>query len=141
MHYRSAALILSVSLFACQTPRQHVPAADPALPFSSGVLVGDTFWAAGHLGLDPTTRRAPADPAEEARLMLDAFAATLAKVGMTMDDLVQVQVFCSDVELYDTFNAIYRERFTRAFPSRAFLGSGTLLRGARFEIQGVAVRR
>ena len=72
--------------------------------------------------------------------MLDQIAAVLAEAGMTMDDLVSVQVFCSDVALYDDFNAVYRTYFTGDPPARAFLGSGTLLRGARFEVMGIAVR-
>jgi hypothetical protein len=58
-----------------------------------------------------------------------------------MDDLVQVQVHCSDVGLYQVFNDAYRARFSGAFPARAFLGSGTLLRGCRFEMLGIAVLR
>jgi len=65
----------------------------------------------------------------------------LEQVDMTMDDLVYVQVFCSEVDLYDVFNTEYRKFFTREFPARAFIGSGTLLRNARFEVQGIAVRR
>jgi enamine deaminase RidA (YjgF/YER057c/UK114 family) len=60
---------------------------------------------------------------------------------MTMDDLVSVQVFCSDVAHYAAFNAVYRTYFTREFPARAFLGAGTLLFEARFEVQGIAVRQ
>ena len=60
---------------------------------------------------------------------------------MTMDDLVSVQVFCSDVSLYGTFNDVYKGYFTKGFPARAFLGSGPLLFGARFEVQGIAVKR
>jgi 2-iminobutanoate/2-iminopropanoate deaminase len=58
-----------------------------------------------------------------------------------MDDLVSVQVFCSDVKHYDAFNAVYRTYFKREFPARAFIGVGTLLFNARFEVQGIAVRR
>ena len=58
-----------------------------------------------------------------------------------MDDLVSVQVYASDVGDYDAFNSVYRTYFTREFPARAFLGSGTLLFGARFEVTGIAVRR
>jgi len=54
---------------------------------------------------------------------------------------VSVQVFCSDVSHYDAFNRVYRTYFKKEFPARAFLGSGTLLFGARFEVQGIAVRR
>ena len=65
----------------------------------------------------------------------------LALAQLHMDDLVSVQVFCSDVSYYDTFNEVYRTYFTREFPARAFLGAGTLLFDARFEVQGIAVKR
>ena len=52
-----------------------------------------------------------------------------------------VQVFCSDVAHYAAFNEVYRTFFTKEFPARAFVGSGTLLFGARFEVQGIAVKR
>ena len=61
--------------------------------------------------------------------------------SMTMDDLVWVQVFCSDVAHYETFNRVYRTYFTKEYPARAFIGSGKLLFDARFELQGVAVKR
>ena len=108
--------------------------------FSDAIQVGDTLYLAGRLGLDPETGSPPADPGDEARMVLDQIAAVLAEADMTMDDLVSVQVFCSDVALYDDFNAVYRTYFTADPPARAFLGSGPLLRGARFEVQGIAVR-
>ena len=58
-----------------------------------------------------------------------------------MDDLVSVQVYASDVGDYGAFNDVYRTYFTREYPARAFLGSGDLLFGARFEVMGIAVRR
>ena len=67
--------------------------------------------------------------------------AVLAEAGLTMDDLVSVQVFCPDLSLYDRFNAAYRGYFGKDLPARAFIGSGPLLRGGRFEMQGIAVRR
>jgi 2-iminobutanoate/2-iminopropanoate deaminase len=83
----------------------------------------------------------PDDPAEEARVLLDSVKATLEEAGMTMDDLVYVQIFCADVADYDAFNSVYRSYFTQEFPARAFLGSGTLLFGASFEMQSIAVKR
>jgi enamine deaminase RidA (YjgF/YER057c/UK114 family) len=58
-----------------------------------------------------------------------------------MDDLVSVQIFCSDVSQYDAFNTVYRTFFKQEYPARAFLGSGTLLNNARFEVQAIAVKR
>jgi len=110
-------------------------------PFSDAVIVDRTIYLAGKLGLDAATGRPPADAAAEARLVLDAVKKTLDESGATMDDLVSVQVFCSDLAHYDTFNRVYASYFTKGHPARAFIGSGPLLYGARFEVQAIAVKR
>ena len=110
------------------------------LPFSDGVLVGDTLFVSGRIGIDPRTMEAAADVDEEIRLMLDGIRATLEAAGMTMGDLAYVQVYCTDLSLYDRFNAAYRRYFGNDLPARAFLGAGSLLRRARFEMQAIAVR-
>jgi len=123
--------------------RKHInlPGKAATLPYSDAVLVGDTLYLAGRIGLDPATRKPPASAEEEARNLLDQFKTVLAAADMTMDDLVSVQVFCSDVSLFDTWNGIYPTYFTNQLPARAFVGSGPLLFGARFEMQAIAVRR
>lgn len=110
-----------------------------ALPFSGAVRVGDTLYISGTLGL--MGDEIPADPADEARAVLDAVKLTLETAGMTMDDLVSVQVFSSDLEQYGVFNDVYRTYFTKEFPARAFIGSGNLLFDARFEVQATAIKR
>ena len=110
------------------------------LPFSDAILVGDTLYLSGKIGLDPKTGAVPAAVVDEAKLVLDNMKSTLEAAMMTMDDLVFVQVFCSDIALYAEFNAIYRTYF-KTFPARAFIGSGKLLFDARFEVQGIAVKR
>src|SRR5215470_16619246 len=102
------------------------------LPFSDAVWAGDTLYLSGHLGLDPETGKPGDTPEKEARLMLDAFKRTLETAGLTMDNLVSVQIFCSDVTLFKTFNSVYVTYFSEEFPARAFLGSGKLLFDARF---------
>lgn len=123
--------------------RKHIvlPNRKDTLPFSDGVLVGDTLYLAGKIGIDPETGKAPEDVEKEIRLLLDGMKATLAAADMTMDDLVSVQIFCPDLSLYEKFNEIYRGYFSKNFPARAFIGSGPLLRGGRFEAQGIAMRR
>jgi len=111
------------------------------LPFSHAVVAGETIYIAGTLGLDPQTGKPPADPAAEARLALDGIRRKLELAGATMDDLVSVQVFCPDLSLYEPFNAVYRTYFERGFPTRSFIGSGSLLLGSRFEINAIAVKR
>ncbi|MGA2419091.1 MAG: Rid family hydrolase [Candidatus Acidiferrum sp.] len=120
----------------------HLPGANPQLPFSDAVLAGNTMYLAGRIGLDPKTGQAPADVDTEIHLLLDGVKATLAAGGMTMDDLVYVQVSCTDLSLFDKFNATYRTYFTaKDLPAREFVGVATLLRGGHFELQSIAVRR
>ena len=120
------------------SPRTAADSTQP--PFSRAVMVGNTLYLSGDIGLDQNMR-VPDTAEAEARKVLDNVQATLKEAGLMMDDLVSVQVFCSDGKHYDTFNAVYRTYFKREFPARAFIGVGTLLFNARFEVQGIAVRR
>jgi 2-iminobutanoate/2-iminopropanoate deaminase len=117
------------------------PAAIANAPFSEAVLAGNTLYVAGQLGLDPVTEKPGATPEDEARLALESVKRIIESAGMNMDDLVSVQVFCADVSNFDAFNSVYRTYFHGNFPARAFLGSGKLLFGARFEVMGIAVKR
>jgi len=120
--------------------RLNLPGRSDSRPFTHTVVAGDTIYIAGTLGLDPETRRPPEDPKEEVRLVMDGIRAKLALADASMDDLVSIQVFCPDLELYDEFNEVYATYFESAFPVRAFIGSGPLLFGARFEVNGIAVK-
>ena len=142
-----AAIAILLSACAATSPiepgRRYVEprrAGEEGLPFSGAVQIGRTLYLSGDIGVDEN-RRVPDTAETEARAVLDSVRATLESAGMTMDDLVYVQIFCSDVSHYDTFNRVYRTYFTREFPARAFIGSGPLLFGARFEVQGIAVKR
>lgn len=110
------------------------------LPFSDAVLVGDTLYISGRIGIDPATGDAPESIAAELDLLFEGFQAVLREAGMTMDDLVWVQVYSPDISLWQPFNAAYMQLFSREFPARAFLGSGTLLKQGRFEMTGIAAK-
>jgi 2-iminobutanoate/2-iminopropanoate deaminase len=127
-----------------QTTRRvfNAPERTVQAPFSDGILAGNTLYLAGRIGLDPKTGKPPAEIEDEIKLMLDSLKGTLTQAGMTMDDLVYVQIACSDLSLFDKFNPIYASYFkTKDFPAREFIGAGSLLRGGHFELQAIAVRR
>ena len=123
-----------------EAPRFIVNPDRASLPFSDGVVVENTLYISGHLGIDPKTQQAANDPATEAKLVMSAVERTVTAAGMTMNDVVSVTVYCTDLGLYDTFNAAYRDFFHGHYPARAFIGVATLLRGAHFEVQGVAIK-
>src|SRR5215471_2935695 len=116
---------------------------DLQAPYSDGVLVGNTLYLSDQIGIDPNTGKLPNDVEQEAHTALDRVKSILAEAGMTMDDLVFVQVFCTDMSLYAKFNKVYRVYFAKDYPARTFVasGSGPLGRGAHFEINGIAVKR
>ncbi len=106
---------------------------------SQAVVVRDTLYVSGALGVDKAGQ-VPAEPKAEIKLVLDTVRQTIESAGFKMDELVSVQVFCTDLALFDTFNEIYRTYFHGNFPARAFIGTDKLLRGAHFEVMGIAVK-
>ena len=110
-------------------------------PFSDAIQTGNTLYMAGRIGLDPKTGKAPDKIEDEIKLLLDSEKDVLAQAGMTMDDLVYVQISCTDLSLFDKFNPIYKSYFSKEPPAREFIGAAALLRGGHFELQAIAVKR
>ena len=150
---RLLALTIAVSLVspvAAQTTVTHYPArgatppgaaaGGPGPAFSGAVMAGDTLYVSGTTDNDPATGKPPPEVKDGARLVMGNIKAAVERAGLTMNDLVWVQVFASDLKDYAVFNEVYRTYFTGPLPARAFLGAGSLLGGAHFEVMGVAVR-
>jgi 2-iminobutanoate/2-iminopropanoate deaminase len=125
---------------AAQETRQYINGRSASqaggTPFSGAVLVGNTLYLSGVLGASQT-----GNAEEAARAAMDSMKRNIEAAGMTMDDLVQVQIFAADLADYGAFNTVYRTYFTQEFPARAFLGAGSLLNNAKFEVIGIAVKR
>ncbi len=149
----SLAALLAATLLASGAPDTQVrhfeptgpkPAGVPAdakAPFSSSVLAGDTLYLAGVLDLDPVTRKTGATPRDSARLVMEALRKSVEGAGLTMDDLVWVQVFATDLTTFNEFGAVYAEYFKGPLPARSFVAVAGLMGGARFEVNGIAVRQ
>ena len=118
----------------------NLPDRAPNSAFSSAILVGDTLYISGNIGLDPKTHQAPEKIEDEIKYLLDSYKALLSQSGFSMDDLVYVQISCTDLSYYDKFNAAYKTYFTKDLPARQFVGVASLLRGGHFEMQAIAVR-
>lgn len=130
---------------AALAANQHFPAgnngsagANP--PYSAAVLAGTTLYVAGTTDTDPDTGKLAPDAATGARVVMDKIKHAVEAGGMTMDDLVWVQIFASDLKDYAAFNTAYRTYFKGPMPARAFIGAGSLLGGAHFEVMGIAVK-
>lgn len=138
------ALLAATTSALAQNGREHIvldqSAERNSLPFSDAVLVGNTLYLSGYIGIDPKTNAVPVSAKEETRLAMDDLERRVRAAGMSMDDLVQVYVLSTDLSLFNDFNSIYRGYFHHGYPARTFTGSSQLLLGAHFEITGIAVR-
>lgn len=138
-----AFMTMTPALALAATPVKHFPPGPPAAnapPFSSVVQAGDTLYVSGTTDTDRATGKPPPVVKDGAKLVLNNIKANVESAGYTMDDLVWVQVFASDLAYYADFNEVYRTYFKGPMPARAFLGAGSLLGGAHFEVMGIAVK-
>ncbi|MGD0892799.1 MAG: Rid family hydrolase [Terracidiphilus sp.] len=116
-------------------------ATNPSRPFSDAVLIdGRTLYLSGRIGLKPGVDQVPDSIEEEAHLVMKDLQRILAAAEMHLEHLVFLQVFSPDVALWAPFNEVYRLYFSGPMPPRSFIGSGPLLFGARFELQGIAIK-
>jgi 2-iminobutanoate/2-iminopropanoate deaminase len=138
----SAALVGALDASAADSTRKYIDADASAaqLPFSGAVQAGETLYVSGTIGLDSKTQQAATDTKVEAKLVMDSVQKTIEAAGYKMDDLVSVTIYCTDLQLYGSFNDIYRSYFHGHFPARAFIGVKELVRGAHFEVMGTAVK-
>jgi 2-iminobutanoate/2-iminopropanoate deaminase len=118
---------------------QNAPAAIG--PYSQAVRVGNMLFLSGQLGLDPATGKLAAQGFEaQARQALENQKAILEAAGFSLKDVVQCQVFVTDINHYPAFNAIYKEYFDKDFPARAVLEVSRIPADGLVEIMMVAVR-
>jgi reactive intermediate/imine deaminase len=130
---------------AAQQSRRRVirpeKAPNTGLPFSPGILVGNTLYVSGHLGRDPVTNGLVSGGIEsESRQTLANIREVLKTAGMDLKDVTSVTAYIASFEDFAKFNAVYREFFPSDPPARAAVQVAALNIGARIELQMVAVK-
>ena len=111
------------------------------LPYSPGILMGNTLYVSGHLGRDPVTAKLVSGGIEaETRQSLANIREVLRAAGMDFANVATVTVFIASFEDFARFNAVYREHFPKDPPARATVQVAALNDGARVELQMIAVR-
>ena len=110
-------------------------------PYSQGIRVGNTLYVSGQIGVDPGTREfVPGGIAEQTHQVIKNIRAVLEAGGFSVEDVVQSQVFLSDINNYAAMNEVYGSYFKTAPPARAALQVARLPKDALIEIMVVAVK-
>ncbi len=137
----AAALAAMVSAAPVGAERRTIyPASVPAgRPYSPGVLVGDTLYISGQLGL-PGSGPTPAPMDAQARQAMDGIGAVLKDAGLGFQHLVKCHVYLANMDDYAAMNGAYGSYFTDRVPARTTVQAAALVAGAGVEIGCVAFK-
>ena len=116
-------------------------APNTGLPFSPGILAGNTLYISGHLGRDPVSSRLVSGGIEaETRQVLANTREVLKAAGMDFKDVTSVTAYITSFDDFAKFNVVYSESFPTNPPARATVQVAALNAGARVELQMIAVK-
>ena len=125
-------------------PRQpistpHAPAAIG--PYSQATIAGGTVFFSGQIALDPATGEIVTGGIEaQARRAFDNLKAVCEAAGGTMDDIVRVGLYLTDLGEFAVVNAVMGEYFAQPYPARSTIEVSALPKGVMFEVDAIMVR-
>jgi reactive intermediate/imine deaminase len=119
--------------------RQPEGIATPRFPSSPVVITGDLVFTAGQVAQDETGALLPGGIEDQTHAAIDNVERCLAAAGCSLDDVMKVTAFLSDLGDFAAFNAVYAERFPTPYPARSTVGVH-LPDGILVEIEAVAAR-
>lgn len=109
-------------------------------PYSQGVKAENIIYTSGQLPIDPSTGElSKGDIQKETRLCLENIKAVLETAHATVEDLVKITVFVTDINDFSKINEVYQEFFGEHKPARSLVQVSALPKGANIEIEGIAI--
>lgn len=109
-------------------------------PYSQAISSGSLHFCSGQIPLDPANGELLEDDIQvQTRQVLKNLAAVLKAGGMTFSNVVKTTVFMVNLGEFAAMNEIYAEAFAEPFPARSTIQVAALPKGARVEIEAIAV--
>lgn len=110
-------------------------------PYSQAIQTGNNLYLSGQLGMDPATGKLVEDgvTAQTAQALKNV-QAILTAAGFAVSDLIQVQVFLTNIADFSAVNEVYKDFFKEPYPARAAFAVAALPAGGAVEILAVAVK-
>ena len=109
-------------------------------PYSQAVEVGNTLYISGQLPLDPKSMEMPDDIKEQAELVMQNISAILEEAGYAFSDVIKSTIFLSDIKNFQAMNEVYGKYYTENPPARSAYEVANLPKGAKIEIETIAVK-
>lgn len=134
------AIVASASCFA-QGNRAVNASNASGLPFSEGIVAGNTLYVAGQEGTDEKGKLVPGGITGETKAALQNIERIVKAAGFEMKDIVSVTVFLADIKDFGDMNTVYRSIMPDPKPARATIQAAALVNNARIEISAIAVKQ
>ena len=110
-------------------------------PYSQAIQTGNTLYLSGQLGIDPVAGKlVEGGVTAQAEQALKNVQAILTAAGFAVSEIVQVQVFLTNIADFSAVNGVYKEFFKEPYPARAAFSVAALPAGGSVEILAVAVK-
>ena len=110
-------------------------------PYSQGIAAGSFVFASGQLPINPATGEMPNDITEQARQSLTNLKAILEEAGASMDSVAKVTIFLADIADFAKVNEVYNTFFAEPYPARSCFAVAAIPKGARVEIEAIAMKK
>lgn len=108
--------------------------------YSQAVRVGETVYLSGQIPLNPETMQlVEGDFAAQTRQVFENLKAVCEAAGGSLNDMVKLNAFLTDLQNFAVFNEVMAEYFQQPYPARAAIGVASLPRGAVVEADGIMV--
>jgi len=110
-------------------------------PYSQAISTEQFVFLSGQIPLDPTTGELVTDEIEvQTRRVLQNMQAVLAEAGSSLAQVVKTTVFLKDLSDFAAMNTVYAEFFSTNPPARSTVQVSALPKGARVEIEAIALK-
>lgn len=109
-------------------------------PYSQGIMMNNTLFISGQLGIDPNTGNMPEDFDAQANLVFSNIKSILQAANMGTSHVVKVTVFLKDMNDFAQLNDIYTRTFSAPYPAREAVQVARLPKDGLIEISVIAMR-
>jgi len=109
-------------------------------PYSQAIVAsgGKTVYLSGQIGLEPATGELVSENFEgQVRQAFANLEAVVQAAGGSLDDIVKLNLFLTDLSKFASANAIMAELIPQPFPARSTIGVASLPKGAQFEVEAI----
>ena len=111
-------------------------------PYSQGIAAGSFVFVSGQLPICAATGEMPEDIKAQAEMSLLNVKAVLEAAGSSLDKVVKTTCFLADINDFAAFNEVYARMMPKTgAPSRSAVGIAALPKGAKVEIEAIAIRQ